>query len=181
MAAGERHRAGNQAGEKKEPAVWVMTPLSENKRVPLPCGRRKAHLPPSCVPGRVSPPLGSRQREIQGAGVVLEVPGMLPHTVRRFEIFASTLLGDRNVVFDERCQSDPGAVICTDFQDLSNVTLSRKLVFLHLREKSSSGTASIKRKAETSLLVWAISTQTFHCRGHRFDPWTQIPRALYVA
>ena len=85
------------------------------------------------------------------------------------------------MVFDERCQSDPGAVICTDFKDLSNVALSRKLVFLHLCEKSSSGTVSMKRKAETSLLVWAISTQTFHCRGHRFDPWTQIPHAFYVA
>ena len=78
MAAGERHRAGSQAGEKKEPAVWVMIPLSENKRVPLPRGRRKAHLSPSCVLGRVSPPLGSRQREIQGAGVVLKGPGCSP-------------------------------------------------------------------------------------------------------
>lgn len=102
MAAGERHRVGNQAGEKKEPAVWVMTPLSENKHVPLPHGRRKARLLPCCVPGRVSPPLGSRQREIQGAGVVLEGPGMLPHTIRQFEMFASTSLGDRNGVFDER-------------------------------------------------------------------------------
>ena len=94
MAAGERHRAGSQAGEKKEPAVWVMIPLSENKRVPLPRGRRKAHLSPSCVLGRVSPPLGSRQREIQGAGAVLKGPRMLPCTVRSFEMFASTTLGD---------------------------------------------------------------------------------------
>ena len=48
-------------------------------------------------------------------------------------------------------------------------------------EQLQSLAASIKRKAETSLLVWAISTQTSHCRGHRLDPWTQIPRALYVA
>lgn len=76
-----------------EPVVWVMTPLSENERPP-PTWQEKGASLLCCVPGRVSPPLGSRQTEVQGAGVVLEDPGMRPHTVRRFKMFTSPSLGE---------------------------------------------------------------------------------------
>ena len=69
-----------------------------------------------------------------------------------------------------RGQSDPGAVICADFKDLSNVALSRKLVFLHLCEKSSSGAVSIKRNAETSLLVWRLALRLSTAGGTGLIP-----------
>lgn len=47
-------------------------------------------------------------------------------------LLSSLLEGDRNIIFDDRLQSDLGAMTCTDFKDWRDVAVNKILPFLRL-------------------------------------------------